>query len=131
MPSVPIAIPSVIEIVLNSIERAPRGADALLHLLGQLPVVPVAGRHLNPAVGDPDQRAPEVLVGETDRLEERPGRRAVRTVQDGATLMPRVEAHACLSVAPRRGHAQVSSYRMTWMFSMVISTAPYHGIDLR
>src|SRR3972149_196147 len=49
--------------------RAAGRPDPLLDLLGQLLVVPVTRRHLDPAVRDADQRAGEVLVREADRLE--------------------------------------------------------------
>src|SRR5207249_11107688 len=74
--------------------RAAGGTDAFLHLLGQLAVVPVARRDLDPAMGHADQRTLEVLVGEADRLEVRAGGRPVGAVHEGAALVSRIERHA-------------------------------------
>src|SRR5437867_1725062 len=78
--------------------RAAGGADPFLDLLGQLPVVPVTGRDLDPAVGDADQGALEVLVREADRLEVGPRGRAVGAVQEDPALVPGVESHADTSL---------------------------------
>ena len=93
MPSVPMVMPSVMEIVLTSIGRAAGGADALHHLLGELPVVPVARHGPDPAVGDADLRTREVLVGEADGLHHGAGGGAVGAFEEDAALAAGVDGH--------------------------------------
>ena len=102
MPSVPMAMPSVTRDGVELDGRAARGAHALLHLLGQLPVIPVAGRDPDPAVGHADQRPRQVLVGEADGLEYDAGGGAVGAVEKGPALVANVEAHADVSSGGRR-----------------------------
>ena len=92
MPSVPIDTPSDTAIVLNSIGVPPAGADALLHELGQPPLVEVAGHRLDPRRRHADERPREVVVREADRLEHRPRAGAVRAVGQrvGVALAPSV-----------------------------------------
>src|SRR5499427_8235485 len=72
---------------------APGGSDALHHILGELPVVPVAGHGPDPAVGDTDLRAGEVLVGEADGLHHGAGGRAVGTLEENAALVAGIGGH--------------------------------------
>ena len=78
MPSVPIVMPSEIETVLNSIGVPPGGADARLHVHGQVAQVKVARADLDPRIGDADERLLEIGVGKAGRLQHRARRRAAR-----------------------------------------------------
>ena len=77
MPSVPMVMPSDTETVLNSIGVAAGGAHAFLHRDGQAAQMQVAGADFDPGIGNPDERLPQVVVGEANGLEHRPGGRAV------------------------------------------------------
>ncbi len=66
--------------------RAARGADAVFHFGSQPPQVEVARADLDPGVGHAHQRAAQVVVGETHRLEHGPRGRAARAVGDGAAI---------------------------------------------
>src|SRR5439155_1073068 len=82
------------------LDRGPAGRpDPLLHLLGHLPMVPVARGDLDPAVRHADQRPLEVVVGEADGLEERAGRGAIGAIEDGPALVAGVERHTLASFA--------------------------------
>src|SRR5207253_7861976 len=78
------------------------GADALGDLLGELAVVGVARRQLDPAMRDADQRTREVFVGEADRAEVGARGGAVGAVQERAALVAGIERHGC---PPMRGEA--------------------------
>jgi len=69
MPSVPMVSPSEIAMVLNSMGRAARGANAFLHFGGETPEVKVAGHGFDPGIGDADERFAQIVVGETDGFE--------------------------------------------------------------
>ena len=71
MPSVPIEMPSLTPIVLNRMPTMPGRRDALLHLLGQVEQVHVAGVALVPDAGDADLRLVHVLVGQAGAVEHR------------------------------------------------------------
>src|SRR5262249_41835064 len=73
--------------------RAAVGPHALGDLLGELAVVRVARRELDPAVGDPDQRAREVLVGEPDGAEVRARGRPIGPIQQHPTLVTWIKRH--------------------------------------
>src|SRR5207302_4630352 len=73
--------------------RAAAGADALGDLLGELAVVGVAWRQLDPAVRDADERAREVLVGEAHGTEVRARGGAIGAVQQRAALVAGIERH--------------------------------------
>ena len=58
--------------------RAAGGADAGLHVLGEVAQVVVARADLDPRVGDADERLLQIGVGEADGLQHRARRRAAR-----------------------------------------------------
>src|SRR6266850_4507416 len=76
--------------------RAAGGADPFLDLLGQLAVVRIARRQLDPAVGHADERLPEILVGEADGAEVGARGGAIGAVEEDAALVPGIEGHAGL-----------------------------------
>jgi len=81
MPAVPIVMPSEIETVLNSTGVAP--ASRIACLTGSASAqVQIAWAHLDPRVGDADDRPSEVAIGEAGRAQHRPRRRAVRTGEE-------------------------------------------------
>ena len=63
--------------------RAARCPDALLDELREPPLVVVAGHGLDPRRRHADERLGEVVVGEADRLQHRPGAGAVGPVRQG------------------------------------------------
>ena len=66
-------------------------ADPALHVLGELPLVPVTRHRLDPRRRDTDERPGEVVVREADPLEHRPGGRAVGPVRErGAVALGRI-----------------------------------------
>ena len=98
IPSVPMAMPSVTEIVLNSIGVPPLARTPSATFWASLRWFELHGRQLDPAVGDADQRAREVLVGEADRPEVRAGGGPVGTVQQGPALVAGIERHGDASL---------------------------------
>ena len=95
--------------------RAARGADALLHVHGELALVEVARHRLDPRRRDADQRLREVLVGEADGLEHR-ARAGARSTPSVSAALRRlagsvgcvVDAHAACGslVGDRRGRTR-------------------------
>ncbi len=81
--------------------RAPGRPDAGLHLLGQPPVVVVAGHGLDPGVGDADDRSTKVVVGESDRLQHSPGRGTIRALGQGRGVTLRGVDRAIVRVGHR------------------------------
>ena len=55
IPSLPMVMPSEIEIGVEFQRRAARGADSGPNMFSQFPKVIVAGTNLNPGIGDADQ----------------------------------------------------------------------------
>ena len=80
--------------------RAAGGADAVLHVHGELALVQVARHRLDPGRRDADERLREILVGEADGLQHRAGAGAVDAVGErsaaalGGIGGLRVDAHA-------------------------------------
>ena len=62
MPSVPMVMPSEMEIVLNSSEVAAGGANAVTHVRGEFAQMVIAGADFDPGVGDADQRFAKVVI---------------------------------------------------------------------
>jgi hypothetical protein len=60
----------------------PCGSHAGLDRRGEAPEVKIARTNFNPGVRDPDEGLPQVVVGEADRLEHRPGGRAVAAARN-------------------------------------------------
>src|SRR5262249_55001197 len=73
--------------------RATRRADPLHHLLGELPVVPVARHRPDPAVRHADLWSGEILVRESHRLHHGARGRAVRAVEEDTALAAGVYRH--------------------------------------
>ncbi len=69
MPSVPIVMPSLTAIVLNSMGVPPAARTPVLDLDREVPQVEVAGHGLDPGVGDPDDRLGQISIVEADGLE--------------------------------------------------------------
>ena len=99
MPSVPIVTPSEMATVLHLHRRAAGGLDALLDRVGQGAQTEVAGHRLDPGVGDQDHRLLEILVGQADALEHRPGAGALDPVEDVPAHVPHVECPVAATVA--------------------------------
>ena len=77
--------------------RPARLADPALGVLGELALVQIARHRLDPGGGDADQRLREVVVGEADRLQHRPGSCPVRSVGDrGAVPFGGIRAHRAI-----------------------------------
>src|SRR5262249_16537913 len=76
--------------------RTAGGPDPFLHLLGQLAVVCIARRELDPAVGHTDERLLEVFVGEADGSEVGARGGPVGAVEKDTALVPGIESHAGL-----------------------------------
>ena len=89
IPSCPIPIASLTAMVLNSSGVPPASRDPVLHLLGQLSQVVVAGLRLDPRVGDPDDGPLEILVGQPDRPEHRPLRSPLNASGQSVAHFPR------------------------------------------
>src|SRR6266545_2639274 len=73
--------------------RAAGRPDPLHHLLGQLAMVPVARHRPDPGVCDADLGAREILVAEAHRFHHGAGGRPVRTFEENAASLARVEGH--------------------------------------
>jgi hypothetical protein len=93
MPSVPIVMPSVIEMVLTSMGVPPAARIALHHLFRELPVIPVARHGADPAVGHADlRRARSSSVKPTAFIIARGGRRG-RCLREGSGSCGGVGSH--------------------------------------
>ena len=77
MPSVPMVMPSLMAMVLNSIGVPPGRADPLGYIHGQVPQVEVARHGADPGVRNPDNRLLQIVVGQADGFQLRAGRRTV------------------------------------------------------
>jgi hypothetical protein len=92
------------------------GADALLYLFREGAEMEIAGRDFRPGIGDGDQRAGEIGVGETGGLQHRAGGRAGNallyfiTVHVAlASLFPRIAVNICARTSPFRGTSELCS----------------------
>src|SRR5439155_6479444 len=90
-------------IVLN--RRTTGGADASLHMLGQIAGIERTGHYLDPGMRHPDQGPRQVFVGETNRLEHGTSWRAVRTIGDVMTVVFQGIGHGCVSPVGKNSSA--------------------------
>ena len=102
MPSVPMLMPSLMEIVFTSIGVPAGGADAGRDVGREFAVAEVARHRADPGVRHHDQRLAQVLAGEAHGLELRARRGAAGAVDEGVAAMAGVEGHDWLR-AERRG----------------------------
>src|SRR5262249_38828490 len=82
-------------VVLN--RRTTGGANASLHMLGQVAGIERAGHHLDPGMRHPDQWPRQVFVGETNGLKHSTSWRAIRTIGDVTTVVFQGIGHECSS----------------------------------
>ena len=110
-------MPSEIETVLNSIGVPPASRMPSFTCDRELAQVVVAGADLDPGVGDADERAAQILVGEAGRAEHGARRGAAGPVgQCGAAPLERMSGHvigvSCDSRASRSGAGRASPVKI-------------------
>ena len=115
IPSVPMVMPSEMATVFISIGIAAGGLDAFLDGMRQRAQAEVAGHGLDPGIGDQDHRLLEVLIGQPDALEHRPGAGALDAVEDMAALVPHIERTVLMPVGPVRGGHRRSFLVIAWL----------------
>ncbi len=86
MPSVPIVMPSLMAMVLNSIGRAAGGADAFLHVNREIAQFVIAVHRFGPRIGDADDRLLQIGVVESDGLQIAAGGGAIASLRDGVAV---------------------------------------------
>ena len=95
MPSWPMLMPSLTVMVPNSIGKPPRGAHAVLGVLGQLAQGHVARGDLVPRGRDGHLRLHPVVVGHADRTEHRAGCGLLHAVGDVAAAGLHIDRGSC------------------------------------